>query len=195
MWIDDVVPYNTIESGWGNAVRDRVVQTFATQAERDAHLASLPEGALCQQQDTKVLYVKRSGAWRYLQPTIKTGSCFGMVVPAGTPATVGSMAVPPGFSTGIFYFTARSIQQIVGPGGWSRLVVSFQKAGTTVWSTQQDVPNYADNRDTISVHIAAPVNGAGETWSVVADLEQAGLGTRRFYENDGSMSFTAVLLY
>lgn len=45
--IADVVTGNVIASAWGNAIRDRTAQHFASRAERDAQWAARPVGAVC----------------------------------------------------------------------------------------------------------------------------------------------------
>lgn len=45
--IADVVTNNKIESTWGDAIRDRVVQNFATAAARDAAITSPVVGQMC----------------------------------------------------------------------------------------------------------------------------------------------------
>lgn len=63
MWLDDVIPHQTIRSVWGNSIRNRVVQTFDTIAERDAHTAGLPDGAVATVTAEKVDFVLVGGAW------------------------------------------------------------------------------------------------------------------------------------
>lgn len=61
-WLADVVPYATIQSLWGNQIRDRVVMTFANVAERDANAAKMPEGQLAYCVAEQSLYVRRPTA-------------------------------------------------------------------------------------------------------------------------------------
>lgn len=60
----DVVAGGSILSAWGNEVRDRTVQVFASAGERDAWAA--PEGSVCFQTDVSHMYVRRSGVWTYV---------------------------------------------------------------------------------------------------------------------------------
>lgn len=57
----DVVAGTLIQSAWGNEIRDRTVQQFATTAERDTW-AGPPAGAVCITTDTMTL-------WRYTGTT------------------------------------------------------------------------------------------------------------------------------
>jgi hypothetical protein len=66
VWIADVVPFATIQSLWGNQIRDRVVHDFASKAERDAH--PLPNGSVCITLDSNIVYVKNNaGVWWVLE--------------------------------------------------------------------------------------------------------------------------------
>lgn len=65
MWIDDVIPGAVIRSAaWGNTVRDRIVQTYATRAERDAH--PLPDGSLCTTAEDRRLWQYRGDLARWI---------------------------------------------------------------------------------------------------------------------------------
>lgn len=92
-WIPDVAPYDTIQSLWGNSVRDRTMQAFTNKGERDSH--TLPEGALCITLDTRIVYVKVGTAWwvvsmpwRSWTPTAYTtppgGGAFSTLGPGGS---------------------------------------------------------------------------------------------------------------
>lgn len=73
-WLPDVAPYGTIQSLWGNSIRDRVVQTFADRAEADSHLASLPNGAVVHLDSDGTLLTKTAGVWRPVFPGIVRGT-------------------------------------------------------------------------------------------------------------------------
>src|SRR4051794_34988387 len=61
MWIADVVPEEVISSSaWGNPIRDRVWQTFANRAERNAHGSDGMMG-ICL--DDRSTWEYRAGAW------------------------------------------------------------------------------------------------------------------------------------
>lgn len=102
MWIDDVVSHQTIRSTWGNSIRDRIVQTFDTLAERDTHLATLPNGAVVFVAETGLLYDKVQNAWRPLQAAFAQGTAQGGphgggLVQIGETIILNSMNLPGGF--------------------------------------------------------------------------------------------------
>lgn len=107
-WIADVITRTTIQSTWGNAVRDRIVQTFANAAEANAHL-SLPDGALMTLPTVdRHVYRKQSGAWFPATP----GPCAGAIAtlfPAGGLTTswwYGRVDVPAGFLSALVTYSA-----------------------------------------------------------------------------------------
>ena len=59
----DVAQGAVVQASWGNEIRDRTAQVFATVAERDSQWASAPTGALCITLDTNTLWQRVSGAW------------------------------------------------------------------------------------------------------------------------------------
>lgn len=61
--VPDVVPDTPIVADWGNTIRNRVIQVFATAAERDTW-ASPPNGSFCFLTDTSTTWRRISGAWR-----------------------------------------------------------------------------------------------------------------------------------
>lgn len=61
-WQPDVAPYDTIQSLWGNTIRDRSVIPFATRAERNAQ-AVPKSGMVCWCEDVQTLYVRIGAAW------------------------------------------------------------------------------------------------------------------------------------
>lgn len=66
-FIPDVVIDTTVESAWGNQIRDRALHTFPSKAERDAHAATLPVGATCYVTETGGRYLLEAGpVWRPL---------------------------------------------------------------------------------------------------------------------------------
>ncbi len=65
-WLADVAPYDTIQSLWGNTVRDRIVHPFASRAERNAQAAP-KQGTMCWCQDVATLYVWHNSAWVVVQ--------------------------------------------------------------------------------------------------------------------------------
>ena len=67
----DVHPGDVVASPWGNEIRNRSLQTFASTAERDAQWATAPNGAVCivVTGTDAVLYQKRAGTWQALHLT------------------------------------------------------------------------------------------------------------------------------
>jgi hypothetical protein len=66
----DVVDATAITTAWGNEIRDRTTQIFATTAERDAWLA--PNGALAVVTATNYVYQRVNQAWVLLNSTYVT---------------------------------------------------------------------------------------------------------------------------
>lgn len=97
-WISDVITRTTITSVWGNAIRDRVVHTFDSHAERDAH-PSLPNGVVCFTADDNLLWRKVGGAWWPLLPVQVTGTPVAADVTIGQTKLVASITLPAGFRT------------------------------------------------------------------------------------------------
>ena len=60
--IGDVVAGNTIESAWGNQIRDRSTLRYANAAARDASEIAPLEGRVCYLEDVDALYVYAAGA-------------------------------------------------------------------------------------------------------------------------------------
>lgn len=64
----NVVDGNIILASWGNEVRDRSCQVFATAAERNSQWAAPPNGAICVTLDTNTLWRRVAGAWAAQSP-------------------------------------------------------------------------------------------------------------------------------
>lgn len=62
----DVVADAPIASSWGNEIRNRTIQRFASVAERTSQWPSPPEGALSYVDDSDRLFVYTGSAWRYI---------------------------------------------------------------------------------------------------------------------------------
>ena len=67
--IVNVVSGNTITSVWGNSIRDRTIQRYASAAARTAAHASPATGDMSFLTDTGKVYVYSSGAWRLVTDT------------------------------------------------------------------------------------------------------------------------------
>jgi hypothetical protein len=80
-WIGDVAPYDTIQSLWGNTIRDHVVQVVGSKAERDATIAP-KEGMVVHVTDTHITYVRVGSAWWVLgMPPRSPGTILGYAAP------------------------------------------------------------------------------------------------------------------
>lgn len=89
----NVVDGNVILAQWGNEVRDRTSQVFATAAERDAQWAAPPNGATCITLDTATQWRRLAGAWTAVQPgTVVTSTTWG---PLGNGKTWPESSWPP----------------------------------------------------------------------------------------------------
>lgn len=64
----NVVDGNIILASWGNEIRDRSCQVFATVAERDSQWAAPPNGAICVTLDTNTLWRRAAGVWAAQSP-------------------------------------------------------------------------------------------------------------------------------
>jgi hypothetical protein len=63
-----VVSGELIQAAWGNEIRDRTVQVFATVAERDSLWPDAPAGAVCLTLDTGTLWHRASAVWYQRSP-------------------------------------------------------------------------------------------------------------------------------
>lgn len=61
-WIDDVVPYATILSTWGNNIRNHAPALFTSIGDRDTNAAKMTEGQLAYCINEKSLFVRRPSA-------------------------------------------------------------------------------------------------------------------------------------
>lgn len=84
-WIPNVAPYDTIQSIWGNQIRDRVVMEFATIAERNSSIPAPHDGQVCWVIAESVLFVRFGNAWRVLDMDWRT-------FPGGAGQTLAAMS-------------------------------------------------------------------------------------------------------
>src|SRR5262245_21428185 len=100
----DVVSNTPITSAYGNHIRDRTVQVFASAAERDSQWPAPPDGATCYTVAEDLHYYGLGGAWVEWQatggvtgPTGVTGvtgvSGVGVTGPTGVTGVTGPMGV------------------------------------------------------------------------------------------------------
>jgi hypothetical protein len=62
-WIPDVVPDQTIESAWGNTIRDRTITPFANAAARNTAIPAPKEGMTVWLDDTNRMETWDGAAW------------------------------------------------------------------------------------------------------------------------------------
>jgi hypothetical protein len=62
-WLPDVVPDQTIESAWGNTIRNRTITPFANAAARTAAIPAPIVGQTTYQEDTKTIETWNGSAW------------------------------------------------------------------------------------------------------------------------------------
>lgn len=83
----NVVDGNIILASWGNEIRDRTVQVFATAAERDQQWAAPPTGAVCITVDNGFIWKRSAGRWAPVYGTVVLNQTF--AVPDGGYTTTG----------------------------------------------------------------------------------------------------------
>lgn len=89
----DVVAGADILTTWGNEIRDRTAQVFASAAERDAQWPAPPDGAISYTADTGTLWLRRAGAWSAIAG--QTALCRAKMHNAGTAQTLPGGANTP----------------------------------------------------------------------------------------------------
>jgi hypothetical protein len=85
----DVAAGQKVASPWGNEIRDRTLQVFATVAERNAQWLTPPDGATCITLDTYTVWRRRAGAWVYANPGGLLGAVWTTSGDLGTPGGPG----------------------------------------------------------------------------------------------------------
>jgi hypothetical protein len=65
-----VYPDTDILDAWGNEIRDRTAQNFASATERDAQWPAPPNGALAYTVDFGILWLRRAGVWVQVYPPL-----------------------------------------------------------------------------------------------------------------------------
>ena len=89
----NVVAGATIQSAWGNTIRDRTLQVFTDATERDAQWTNPPEGAHCLTLSTLAVWVRASGVW---VPLAADGRPIGLLTLATTGSATTTAPVPIG---------------------------------------------------------------------------------------------------
>ena len=120
----NVVDGNPILAAWGNEIRDRTLQVFATVAERDQQwpAASAPAGAHCVTVDTMTRWQIKSGAWVNTTPV----QSLGRMTFTGPSGSIGTGTGPTKIPNFVLTLTAAQ----VGAGipvrfdGWAQIDAS-----------------------------------------------------------------------
>src|SRR5580765_5544818 len=188
-WINDVVPYTTVLSTWGNNVRNRVIYDFASAADRDTHNAFLSDGAICYTTDTQTLWTKRAGAWYPLTPATVGGNTY--AVTNSPMAKLADVTSPVGFRTGVLVYSGRSLTRVWGSTNAPYAQVDFTllAGASQIFRTQDSIgANVADYRLNHNINVRVNNNPA------VANYYQLNVGTSdalttRDFLNDGSQNF------
>jgi len=182
-WIADVAPYTTIQSAWGNNVRNRVVQTFADTAERDSHTATLPDGSIAYCVSPDRLYVKRGGTWRPLVTASVKGTCTDNMVATTTGVQVAQIALPAGFAFYICQYVV-PVRTVVA-GQASHVQISVNGA-SPIWTSTTTIRDFGS----ISALCAFQPNPAGETLTVFASLATSNPGVLDVAFQGGTIAAT-----
>lgn len=158
-WIANVVPDQTIESAWGNLIRDRTITPFANAAARNAAIPTPKIGMLTYQLDTfslEVATTTTTAGWRpvSLSRYSCTSPLFGTMPADGTPllALENSVVVTTGAGGGVNIpitppftqvFAAASVM-IGDNAGGAGFVRGFQAGHTlSVWTGSAFAPGGA----------------------------------------------------
>ena len=124
----NVVANTPILSTWGNEVRDRSVQVFATAAERASQWPTPPKGATSWLNDTNTVHVYNGTAWVCVTPVAAT-------VPANdTAGTSYADGATPGPTVSIFTGTRALVNlscNMNNSGGVSAVFMAYAVTGAT----------------------------------------------------------------
>jgi hypothetical protein len=92
--IPNVVTSEDIESEWGNDIRDRVIQRYPDIAGRSSEHPTPAAGDLAYMEDTGLVYVYHSGAWKLIAgpEEVENGATFSGST-TGSYATIGSVSL------------------------------------------------------------------------------------------------------
>src|SRR5262245_38553031 len=89
----DVITGQEILAQWGNTIRDRSVQVFASVGARDSQYPPPHDGALCYTQAENTYWQGKGGAW--VQMTVQAVGT-GATGPTGPPGPAGGPTGPTG---------------------------------------------------------------------------------------------------
>jgi len=164
----DVTAGTIVQSTWGNQIRDRTVQVFATVAERNTWAAP-PAGAHCVTLDTLTRWIYTGTAWRSLSApprarvtrtgTLSIPSGAALVIPWGIERTnIGGvfaagantrLTVPPG--EGGWWSVGASLEFATGGGGARGLIIRTG-TGVEIVRAMQQAPTAVNIRASLTAH-------------------------------------------
>ena len=185
-YIADVVSLATIQSVWGNQIRDRAFHIFDTMAERDSKTAVVPDGVTCRTADNGYRWVKAGGAWYRADPLALQGARQAWGIPVGVTVTGNSITNIVGFRRALVTYNV-----LIDTGTSTRHVdlrltlMLFRrgaiKIGQATWTASVD--NTRADAQTLPTML---------TMSVAADLSPAGDDITAQVRNDGVPGGTAI---
>ncbi len=137
--IANVVSGNTITSAWGNQIRDRTIQRYASVAARTAAHPSPTEGELSYLQDLNVVEYYNGSAWIPIAaaPAVMLGGASEAVFDSSLSASFENGATvtfvkPAGWATyEILAWGSVMFQEALSPGGGSARIQIGSDNGTT----------------------------------------------------------------
>lgn len=119
-WLPDVVADQTIESAWGNDVRNRTITPFTNAAERTQAIPAPIAGMLTYQLDTQTVEIWNGSAW------VRTGP---------TPTT--QTWAPTFYGAGAVIGNAAYVARFVREGSWVTGDVLIALGSASVMATDQ----------------------------------------------------------
>lgn len=139
-WIPDVVPDQTIESSWGNDIRDRTITPFASAAARTAAIPTPTVGMLTYLQDRKRTEIFDGTLWQPDGPAGIVKAQYGIAA-SSIVSSAGAYLVIPGSdailptANRVYLITAYGTGIGFNPGDgeiyWQ--VAGVSTSGTTRW--------------------------------------------------------------
>lgn len=126
----NVVADAPILAAWGNEIRDRTVQVFASVAERSAQWTAPPEGAFSYIRDVDQVHIFDGTGWVCITPVTAATA----TVENRTSATYGDMPLGAAPSVSILTGTKALVTvsgEINNGGGSSQVYASFAVSGAT----------------------------------------------------------------
>jgi hypothetical protein len=132
----DVAAGQKIASVYGNELRDRTLQVFATVAERDAQYATAPNGAICVTLDTNTMWKRAGGVWvsAVLGPVAAVSVATFQSVAAGATVDVTGLTVTVNALTARRYRTDFGVRMGCSAAD-AKLVMTLENTGGGVYKS------------------------------------------------------------